>query len=211
MHLDRFRCRLDPREFARMSDSSPQRPYLQFGTRSLLALTLIFAVLFSLANWVGAIWALVVGWFALMIGAHVLGNSWGRSNYQEKERDPINEPPQPARDDAPMVIAQMQQQTVERLAKIRLNRVVLGVSLLGLLGGAAVGLALGWQEYASGDPRALNGLVLGTISTAILGAFLGFWCSSFLSIFCGFGRAGLEGSAPHHRTTGEPHQATKVH
>src|SRR5262245_30223550 len=59
------------------SPDKPRRPRLQFSLRALFGLVAVAAVVCFLLTVVSPLWAVVVGWFLLLVVGHVLGNWWG--------------------------------------------------------------------------------------------------------------------------------------
>lgn len=150
----------------------------QFGLRTLLALIASLSVLFLVMGWLGPIWSLLLFWFLLLTAAHVVGNSWGtRSRHlpgiQEPLENALGDAPRPPPLAADPAGVRLRHQAVFGLFDVCL------IAAAALLGGGLGGAAL-WATYW--NRAGYSPIVVGSVSTAVIGGFLGFLCVTFLRV-----------------------------
>lgn len=169
----------DPR--AMPDDHDPGPPPIQFRLKTLLALTMIAAVLFALLSRVNSVWAAVLIWVSLLVAGHVVGNAVGthgreRARTRRRSDDGLNlhsaAPADPRAAAAPTTTLG--------------GNAGLGLRLFLLVGGGGivgslVGTTLVWLH----NDRQLNGaaLLLAACSSAVVGAFLTFLAASCLQVW----------------------------
>jgi hypothetical protein len=157
----------------------PQFNPLQFGTRTLLAGVAALAVLLVVLQQVGTIWAVVIVWFLILVAAHVAGNVRGSLHASEP---PAEHPGSAASEDAPArpgIDSPIRFAPATRLRMSRsFGRVLVAVTAVC----AAFGLVFGTVALALATRAGLGGIVLGALSAAVLGGFLGFTSGSFVMV-----------------------------
>ncbi len=149
---------------------------VRFSLRSLLVLVTACACLFATMSTLGAKWSLGLLFFLCLIAGHVLGNSLGVRLRDGAPRDtPGQADRQQPAPEGPIAVG-----PPARLAQhTRLHR----ITLIMFVGGALIGGALGGRFSGALYPEAgWPALALGVISSAVLGGFVGFVISSFLSV-----------------------------
>jgi len=147
----------------------------------------VAAVICFVATTVSALWAMIIGWFLLLVVGHVLGNWLGRT-IGRKPVTPEQTAERPSSAD-PLVFA-----PTSRLW----HHVILGRAMFVSAGlSAVVGCVLG-VLFVLNRPEAPSwtGLLVGAASAAVIGGLFGFLVSSFLSVglcalheACGAGKA----------------------
>lgn len=184
--------------FPSHDDASIVRTPFQFRLRTLLLAVALFSALFAVMDIVGALWSVVLVWFLLLVGAHVAANAWGtkvgrrgqadrlQEDTDQRPSDPSNAAVRRCLRVPPMTSSRLRQST-------RLGRTMYVISGVGALIGAAVGTAL--LAVICLRHVGLAGLLVGGISSAVLGGFFGFLTSSFISVA---GPALLEASRGSH-------------
>ncbi len=152
----------------------------QFGMRSLFAFVTVCCVLFALAGVMGQLWALAVAWLILMTAVHVAGNVWGNRlrSAHGADRDLEASINAPWRNSRPAAIPCASANRLRERAALGWTRVVVSTLLALLGGGLGAGLlwVVGWGRMNYGS------LLVGGVSAAVLGGFLGFLASSFLEV-----------------------------
>ena len=149
----------------------------QFSIRTLLLSVAAVGVLCAVGKLIGAEWMSLTLWVLLLGVAHVAGAIVG---HRRRAVDSANfDPPDPAHlsRGAPLpelTAARPSELTHQQPLARWVRHFTIGGSLLGACGGL-VGM---WLLGAA----SINGLVLGTLSAAVLGAFFSFLASSFLAI-----------------------------
>lgn len=154
--------------------SSPSPNLSQFNLRTLFVGVTLFAVVFAAAAYGGRAGLLAASALAVLISAHVIGNALGTRLRDEVSPQLNPKPSMPP----PFVRARVL--AVERRLHERtpLGRLIYGISAGAALVGAVLGgLAMGFWTSAS-----LAGWLVGTLSSALLGAFFGFLLASFLEM-----------------------------
>ncbi|MGD9723668.1 MAG: hypothetical protein AB7O59_20205 [Pirellulales bacterium] len=164
--------------FATHSDNpnaSALRPP-RFTLRTLLVSMTALCCLFAVMAAVGLLWSAVLSLFLGLVLAHVLGNSLGTRLRDRSTRQSAAEHAaglRPSQASCKPLIAAPQQLT----ERVRLTR----ITLLLTVGGALVGAELGGVGVTVIHPQAAAGaMVLGIVSSGVLGGFAGFLGSSFL-------------------------------
>lgn len=147
----------------------------QFGLRAMLAMMASASVLLLVMGLVGLQWSLVLLWFLLLIAGHVVGNSWGSHQRQLQTPRPavrtsVNDPPPLAAD--PLAVRLRHQAIFGRID-------YLAIGAAALLGGGLGGAAL-WAAYW--DRTGYSAIVVGSVSSAVIGGFLGFLCVTFTRV-----------------------------
>jgi hypothetical protein len=163
-------------------DSPPRAlPPLRFGLRTLFWIMTLSSVVLAVFSAVGFAWASFLGLMLMLVALHVAGAVVG---------DHLRRAPRiPAR-------AELTTQHVARyelhtcgwqppaaggLQQHRpIGRLVLWMGGLGALVGGACGGALLWASY--GERLNWPALALGTLASAVIGAWFGFLASSFIRI-----------------------------
>jgi hypothetical protein len=148
----------------------------QFGMRTLLAFVTLCCVLLGLAGLLGHLWALAISWLVLMTAAHVAGNVWGtRLNRRPRQSPEEGDWPQPG--DTPIVVCPAATRLQERAA---LGWTMVGVSIVCAVAGGALGTAALW--FVGWGRIGYPSLIVGGVSAAVIGGFVGFLASSFLEV-----------------------------
>lgn len=169
-----------PQPVATPGDAAePPRPF-QFGLRTMFAGVAMLSALFALMGAVGMVWSVILVWFLLLVVAHVTANAWGtragRRGVRSQPDDPRGESTAPA--DPP------RQLTFEGAARLRETRrpgwPMFVVTAAGALSGGA--LASTALMLLSLERAGYAGVVVGAVSAAAVGGFLGFLASSFLDV-----------------------------
>jgi hypothetical protein len=150
----------------------------RFSLRALLLCMAALGCLFAIMSAVGLVWSAVILLFLSLVAAHVLGNSFGTRLRDQASREiALKRAAQPR--EPPDVIRLNVDAPRQLTERARLNRVTLVTSA----GGALVGAEFGGAGLAAIYPQApLGAVVLGVVSSAVLGGFAGFLASSFLSV-----------------------------
>jgi len=182
-----------------MSEEPVYRPPPQFGLRTMLAFMAGASLLFGISNWFGPGLAVGLAFFVLLALVHVAANKWGGRHFdprlQDSPRPQHNIPPEFASPEAAReTLTQMRAETTERIGRIRLGWLTVLATVLGAVAGGFAGHAMGEACFDLRKANATNGLIVAALSAGVLGGFLGFWCSSFLQIFCAMNAAGWEGA-----------------
>ncbi len=148
-----------------------QRPP-QFTLRALFGLVAVVAVICFIATTVSVLWAVVIGWFLILVVGHVLGNWLGRTiGRQPTSPEQTAERPE----GKPLVFAPT--------SRLR-HHVILGRAMFISAGlSAVVGGVLGILFVLNRpQPPSWTGVLVGAVSAAVLGGLFGFLVSSFLSV-----------------------------
>jgi hypothetical protein len=151
-------------------------PPPQFTLRTLLVVMGALACLFAVMTAVGSLWSLAILLLLALVSAHVVGNAVGtqlrdRSTRHRIDRNRVA----PSRAAAPREFA-----APKRLTEpARLH----WITLVMAGGGAVAGGYFGGSALADSYPEATTAaVVLGVVSSGVLGGFAGFATSSFLSV-----------------------------
>lgn len=171
------------------ADKSETTP-LQFSLRALLLATAAVAVLVVVCQRVGPVWGTAIIWFLVMVAAHVAANTRGTLQTRRAQQDVEREFAAKASNDASLQVrhsvdrrhadASAHAAPITRLGICHgpAGRVLLCVITLGSALGATVG-AFGLMFLTSAGA---SGVLLGVISAAVLGGFLGFASGSFVLV-----------------------------
>jgi uncharacterized membrane protein YeaQ/YmgE (transglycosylase-associated protein family) len=156
----------------------------QFGLRTLMLAVTGCCVLLGLMKEIGPLASVGLCFFLALVCLHVAGNAIGTSLRQEANRELAAKCPQP--------VAPARERVATSPSRLR-ERTPLGWMVLLLTGiGAALGGSLGSLAYAYWTDVNTAGLIVGSISAAILGGFFGFLASSFSKIIFRAWRQALE-------------------
>jgi hypothetical protein len=162
----------------------PPARWPQFHLRTLMLAVTGCCVLLGLTKEIGPLASVGLCFFLALVGLHVAGNAIGTSLRQEVNRELAAERPQP--------VAPARERVATSPSRLR-ERTPLGWMVLLLTGvGAALGGSLGSLAYAYWTDVNTAGLIVGSISAAILGGFFGFLASSFSKIIFRAWRQALE-------------------
>ena len=177
----------------------------QFTLRMLLVAITIAGGLFAVLAAIGAVWSVAVLFLLLLIAAHVIGNSMGTRLRDSSSRQIVaNQAPATSRPAADFAT------TPRRLAeRNRLHWITAVIATSGALAGGY----FGGSALAASYPTASNAaLTLGVVSSGVLGGFLGFVVSSFVSVARQAWHDAQSGSdtiASHKRSSRGPEQPGK--
>jgi hypothetical protein len=161
---------------------------LQFRLRTMLATVAALCGLFAVMHFVGAVWSSILVWFLLLVIAHVTANCWG-TRIAPRVCQSADEP-EPYR---PTVTPGYAASGAVRLSESlrpgwpMFVATAVGAIVGGSLGGAALALL-------SLDRAGYAGVVVGSVSAAAVGGFLGFLTSSFAEIALRAWKEALAGS-----------------
>jgi hypothetical protein len=146
----------------------------QFNLRTLLLVVALLAIVFAIARLGG--WGAVAaaGTFGALVLAHVIGNALGTRLRDEisPQLNPKPAPPEPA-----VIVRRWEgkRRLHERTPLSRLISITSG-------GAAVVGAVLGGSALAAWTSAGVSGWLVGTVSSAVVGGFVGFLLSSFLDM-----------------------------
>jgi hypothetical protein len=162
----------------RIPHSALHSPW-QFSLRTLFLWTSALSVLFAIMAAVGARWSVLIGWFVLLIAAHVAANAWGsRAARRRRALGPNGDS-----SDSPLP-AVSQQPTFAPTTRLGSvggpGRGMVVVTVTGALAGLAIGGFLLWPSRPL--PILIGGFCIGALSAAAVGGFVGYLASSFLDI-----------------------------
>jgi hypothetical protein len=182
---------------ASSDDSPPSRPGeprlapFQFRLRTLLAIVAAFGGLFAVMASISAVASVALGWFLLLVGAHVAANCWGERRRGACEHDSVRALSDDlSHDGAPGAATAPHLAMVPRelpfAPRSRLGRSIrLGYGVLAAAGGIAIvsGLGGGYGLASLGfDHFGWPPLAFGVASFAVLGGWLGFLLASFVQV-----------------------------
>jgi hypothetical protein len=175
----------------------------RFSLRALLLAMTALGCLFGLMSAVGGTWSLVLVFFLSLILAHILGNSVGT-----KLRDRASRRVAPAEGRHAAGTKSLCELAIAGPARLTERARLSRITLVATVGGALLGGALGGTRFSEMYPDStMAAVALGTISSAVLGAFAGFTASSFLSVALqalGEALADCDPAASRHASSG-PH------
>ena len=144
----------------------------QFGLRTVFFLMTSVSVLLLIMGLVGLVWSGVLVWFLLLVAAHVVGNSWSKRELARSGHQDILEAaelhayrPAPLAADPGAVCLR------QPAVFCWLDYAV--ICAAAVLGGGLGGSAL-WAAYSSHS--GYSAIVVGAVSSGVLGGFLGFLC-----------------------------------
>ncbi len=152
------------------------RPF-QFGLRALFFATACFSALFAVMSFIGAVWSAILVWFLLLVLLHVAANAWGSHRWRRDGQDAFEamEEVPPWRSGPP---AEAPATRLRESTRLGWTMFVVTIS------GAVLGGALGAGSLACLGSAKVGyvAIVVGGISSAILGGFFGFLTSSFVEV-----------------------------
>ena len=150
----------------------------RFRLRTLLLGIAVLSVLFTLAARLGAVWSVALGWTALLVAAHVLGNAWGTRTTRQMPTlaRPATDGESPAATDTPIAFAPATR--LHRSSRLGWRTILLTV--LGAVAGGAVATVGLIALYA--ERQAYAGIALGIVCSAALGGFFGFLAASSIGM-----------------------------
>ena len=166
-------------ELCRQDVADVAASQFQFRLRTMLGLVAALCGLFAIMQFIGAVWSAILVWFLLLVIAHVTANFWGtrvapRVGHQHlDESEPEARVALPARPTGAPAAVRLSESL--RPGWPMLVATTVGAVVGGTLGSVAlVLLSLDRAGYA--------GVVVGSVSAAAVGGFLGFLTSSFAEI-----------------------------
>ena len=163
----------------------------QFTLRTLLVVMTALACLFAVMTAVGSLWSLAILLLLALVSAHVVGNAVGTKLRDRSARCPIvRHRIVPSRFATPREFA-LPKRLTEPAPLHWITLVMAG-------GGALAGGYFGGSALADNYPEATTAaVVLGVVSSGVLGGFAGFATSSFLSVMRQALSEAHAGSDPH--------------
>ncbi len=157
---------------SRATDNAP----LQFGMRTLLLVPVICAAVMMVWQHGGPMWGATVVWFLVLLAAHVAANAHGTRQTRAATAALADESPDEAHRRSLTAAAEIRFAPDTRLRhRLGPGRVLSLVTAAG----AIVGLLVGTTALAFFTLADEGGLLLGAISSAVLGGFLGYATGSF--------------------------------
>jgi hypothetical protein len=180
------------REQQPAADRSEGSP-LQFSIRTLLLATAAVAILVVVCQRVGPVWGASIIWFLVLVAAHVAANAHGtrqtgRASLDLDRLDLDRAGGAEAIDDASSQAreARRRHDAIAHAAPITRLGICHGpagrVLLCVITVGAALGAIIGTLGLVFLTTAETSGILLGVVSTAVLGGFLGFACGSFVLV-----------------------------
>lgn len=172
---------VEPEPAATPADASAElaRPF-QFGLRSMFAGVAMLSALFAVMGAVGMVWSVILVWFLLLVVAHVTANAWGTRASRRGARSQTIEVP----GEGPAPIRHPGHLTFEGAARLRETRrpgwPMFVVTAAGAVAGGTLASTALWLLNL--ERAGYAGVVVGGISAAAVGGFLGFLASSFLDV-----------------------------
>lgn len=150
------------------------RGVVQFRLRTVMLSVTLCGAGFALMNAVGPVWSAICFFTLLLIALHVVGNALGTRLREEALADAELE-----NEERP--VCRMPPPTLARPAKrlalhTPLGRWIAVVTTIGIVGGGTLG-----EIFFTGHATQAA-LVVGTVSSAVLGGFAAFLASSFLRV-----------------------------
>ncbi len=169
------------REAWRPGDEEPaaeaSEPAFQFSVRHLLAATAAAAAFMAVLARLGGLSGVAAAWLAVLVAGHVLATAWG-TTAKRRSRQRARMPEEP---DCGLAQAQVRYAPPTRLREnTRLSRIVPIVCAAGALVGAVVGTLL--LIRANWDRLTLSSMLVGAASCAVIGGFVSFLASSFVTV-----------------------------
>ena len=144
----------------------------QFGLRTMFVLMASISVLLLIMGLVGLIWSGVLVWFLLLVAAHVVGNSWSKRDRTHTAQQVLADAAAVSTDrPAPLAADPAAVRLRQPAVFYWLDYAVIGAAAV--LGGGLGGSAL-WAAYSSHSDS--SAIVVGAVSSAVIGGFLGFLC-----------------------------------
>ena len=151
--------------------------HFQFRLRTMLGLVAAVSGLLAVMQVVGAVWSAILIWILLLIIVHVTANFWGTRVAPGSGRPAVEDQPVHRASDRPVAMAVGPVRLSESLRPGWPMFVVTGLGTL--IGGVVGSIAL---MILSLDRAGYAGVIVGTVSAAAVGGFLGFLTSSFAAI-----------------------------
>jgi hypothetical protein len=145
----------------------------QFRLRTMLLTVTLCGAACAVAQAIGPLLSVVFGLFFLLVALHVVGNAIGTKLREEATANA--ELYATERPNFPMLIEGPPRAKPLAL-RTPLGRWIAAATIIGLAGGGSLGETL---FFGNASPSAL---VVGTISSAVIGGFVAFLASSFLSV-----------------------------
>ncbi len=147
----------------------------QFNLRTMFVATAVLALVFAAARYGGWAGLFFAATFAVLIAGHVLGNVLGT-----RLRDEVSPQWNPRPHTLTPQIDRTSSRTVQRSLHERtpLGRIIHVITA----GAAAVGAILGGLALRYWTGVGAAGWIVGTVSSAVLGGFVGFLLASFLEM-----------------------------
>jgi hypothetical protein len=166
----------------------------QFRLRSMLMLVAAVSGLLAIMQLIGAVWSAILVWFLLLVLAHVTANFWGTHVAPAAGRRPSDGgQPDSLITDGPLRSAPI-------IGAVRLSEslrpgwpMFVATATGAVVGGTLGSVALVVLNF---DQAGYAGVAVGSVSAAIVGGFLGFLTSSFVSIGLRAWKEALSGAAP---------------
>lgn len=161
-------------------DAPPGPLPFQFGLRALLGAVAVLSGLFAVIGAVGSVRSTVIVWFALLVIAHVGANAWGtkvgrKGRVNAAPRLDISADSKLPSASRPSCAGSSRLREKTRLGRTMFITTAAGAGLAGLSGTVSLSVAargtVGWA-----------GIFVGGVSSAVIGAFLGFLTSSFIAV-----------------------------
>jgi hypothetical protein len=166
---------------------TPQRPF-QFGLRAMFIGVAVVSVVFAVMGAVGPAGSAFLAWFLLLLTAHVMGNAWGSKKTHQRVEDDGDLCGALAQLQGTAGSDRMSSDLAHRLnagrgTRLRESKHLGWPMIASAAGGVIIGGALGATLLSlSLGPAGLTGVIVGSLSSAVVGGFLGFLTSSFLGV-----------------------------
>lgn len=161
-----------------LSENRTERGPLQFTSRTMFVVVAGCALLFAVIHAVGPLWGTAIVWLLLLVAAHVAGNLHGAHRRSSGPNDVSSNSESPPAQARPVAI----EAVCAPATRLRHSKgfgwalfiSTVAMALLGWFGGTIVLLTV--MRAGAG------GVVLGGLSTGVLGGFLGFVAGSFTMV-----------------------------
>ena len=162
----------------------------RFTLRTMLLAVTALGCLFGVMTALGSLWSIAILFFGCLVAGHVIGNSVGT---RLRDGAPRHERFTPAPFGERVGAAYSSTAQGSGLSRRgRLSRITLVMTFGGAVAGAFLGTGLAAIYPEAGAPA----VALGVVSSAVLGGFVGFLASSFLSVTLKAWREALAQSDP---------------
>lgn len=165
-----------------------RRPF-QFGLRAMFVGTALVSVLFAIMGVVGPVGSTFLVWFLLLVAAHVSGAVWGTRKALRRIENDEHDRAAPGWGSTEVATISGLSADGARLPgscrgtrlreSTRLGWPMIVTTTIGVVGGGSLGATLLWLSLGGAD---YTGVVLGSLSSAVVGGFLGFLTSSFFAV-----------------------------
>jgi hypothetical protein len=173
------------------TDDLPRLRAPQYSLRTLFWFVSAASALFAVMSVVGALWSSAIVWLLVLVAVHVAANAWGSRVGRRGARLTLPDDGPPIARAAPHAFAP----STRLRRNVALAGTTLATTCLGAGLGAGTGAMLLWATPPG--PAGWAGFVVGTLSAAVVGGFLGFLTSSFLDVALGaLGEASREHNRP---------------